>query len=143
MLERYSEIIEGYKSWYPSLYSKTVECKPCGKYSILARLSDGSRVEYNSMDNGIRDVSKLYDRSYTHSMTEEMWREEFGRKLRRAIEDKGITQERLSELSGISRQMLTRYVRGNSTPSGYILNKLAEVLDCDVRELSKFGYIDD
>lgn len=143
MLKRYSKIVDEYKTWYPNLYSRTIECKPSGKYSILALLSDGSRVEYNFADNTIRDVTKLYNKVFVNEMNEETWRQEFGRKLRKVILDKGTTQEKLSELTGISRQMLTRYVRGNSTPSGYVLSKLTEALECDVRELIKFGYLDE
>ena len=74
---------------------------------------------------------------------EETWRKEFGRKLQKAITEKGVNQERLSEITGISRQMLSRYIRGNSTPSGFVLSRLADVLECDVRELTRFGYIDE
>lgn len=143
MLKRYAQIIEDYKVWYPEFYQKTIECRPSGKYCVLASLNDGSRVEFNCLDKTIRDVTKLYSREFTESMDESSWRKEFGRKLHRAITDRHMTQERLSELTGISRQMLSRYVSGASTPSGYILSRLAEVLDCDVRELTKFGYIDE
>lgn len=143
MLERYERIIEGFRSWYPNLYERTVECRPSGRFSILARLNDGSRVEYSDVDNTIRDVSKYYDHQDAEPLSEEEWKKEFGRKLRRAIADKGINQERLSEMLGISRQMLTRYVRGTSIPSSYNLARLSEILDCDVRDLTKFGYIDE
>lgn len=143
MLKRYGQIIDNYKIWYPGLYNQTIECRPSGRHCILVSLDDGTKMEYNSIDNTIRDVTKLYIRENIGSVDEEAWRKEFGHKLRRAIADRGINQERLSEMMGISRQMLTRYVRGTSTPSGYILSRLAEVLDCDVRELTKFGYIDE
>ena len=140
MLERYKRIIDEYKIWHPSMYEKTIECRPSGRSSILVTLNDGSRIEYESNSNTVRNVTRMYTDRVTD---EETWRKEFGHKLRKAISDKGITQEKLSEITGISRQMLTRYVRGSSTPSGYILTRLTEALDCDVRELTKFGYIDE
>lgn len=143
MLSAYEKILEEYKVWHPSLYSQTIECRPSGRYRILASLDDGSKIEYDSLNNTIRDVTRLYDRELINAMDEETWRKEFGHKLRKAIAEKGITQEKLSDTSGVSRQMLTRYVRGNSTPSGYILSRLSEILDCDIRELVKFGYIDE
>lgn len=143
MLSRYERILNEYKVWYPSLYNQTVECRPSGRYCILASLDDETKIEYNSADNTIRDVTKFYIREQTVDIDEEVWRKEFGRKLQRAIAEKGMTQERLSEVTGISRQMLSRYVRGTSTPSGYILSRLVNVLGCDVRELTKFGYIDE
>lgn len=143
MLKRYEKIIEQYKLWFPGLYEQTVECMPSGRYCILAYLDDGTAFEFNSLDNTVRNVTKLYIRDTRDALDEESWRKEFGHKLRRAIADRGINQDKLSELLGISRQMLTRYVRGTSTPSGYNISRLAEVLNCDVRELTKPGYIDE
>lgn len=143
MLTQYERIIAQYKNWYPNFYAQTVECRPSGRYSILVSLNDGTKMEYNDSDNTIRDVTRYYIRETIDGFDEETWRKEFGRHLRKVIGDKGITQERLSEMTGLSRQMLSRYIRGTSTPSGYILSRLSEVLDCDVRELTKFGYIDD
>lgn len=143
MLKKYEQIIESYKIWHPSLYKQTIECRPSGKHCILASLDDGSKIEYNDLDNTIRDVTKLYVHESVESLDEAAWRKEFGHKLHRAITDKSITQERLSEITGISRQMMSRYVRGTSTPSGYILSRIVEALGCDARELTKFGYIDE
>ena len=143
MLKRYESIIESYREWHPSLYAKTSECRPSGYYSILACLTDGSKIEYNSLDNTIRDVTRFYICEPENKLDEESWKKEFGRQLRRLMAERGINQDRLSELTGISRQMLSRYVNGNSTPSGYTLTRLSDVLDCDVRELTRFGYIDE
>jgi DNA-binding Xre family transcriptional regulator len=143
MLKKYEKILDEYHIWHPSLYKRSVECRPSGRYSILVSLDDGSKIEYNSLDNTIREVTQFYIRERADELDEETWRKEFGRNLHRVITERSITQETLSEKTGISRQMLSRYVRGNSTPSGYILNRLANALDCDVRELTSFGYIED
>lgn len=144
MMKRYSKMLECYEKWYPGLYSKTVECRPSGRNSILATLNDGTKVEFDSCDCTIRDVTRLYDHNHrVTELDEEAWRKEFGRKLQRAMFDKGINQERLADRMGISRQMLSRYIRGHSTPSGYALTRLSEILECDIRELTRFGYIDE
>lgn len=143
MLQQYQNMLNSYKLWYPSLYEKTVECRPCGRYSIMVRLDDGTRMEYDDLDHTIRDVSRFYNHDDSGVLDEDTWKKEFGRTLRRLISERGMTQERLSDITGISRQMLTRYVRGNSIPSGYVLSRLAVALDCDVRELTRFGYIDE
>lgn len=142
MMKKYEYIIESYKRMYPNYYNKTVDCRPSSRHSILVTMNDGSKLEYNSLDSTVRDVTRLYSTQVTE-MDEEAWRREFGRKLRRVIAEKGINQEKLSDMIGISRQMLTRYVRGTSTPSGYVLSRLASVLECDAREFTKFGYIDE
>jgi DNA-binding Xre family transcriptional regulator len=143
MLSQYERMLENYRDWYPDLYLQTNDYRPSGRYRILLRLDDGSRLEYNDLDNTIRDVTKYYDRETCDELDEETWRKEFGRNLRRIIAEKSITQEVLADQAGISRQMLSRYVRGTSTPSGYILNRLSRILDCDVRDLTRFGYIDE
>jgi predicted XRE-type DNA-binding protein len=143
MLKRYEQIIEDYKIWHTSLYNRTVECRPSGKHCILASLDDETKIEFNSLDKTIRDVTRLYNHEFNETLDEVAWRKEFGHKLHRIITDKGMTQEKLSEVTGISRQMLSRYVRGTSTPSGYILSRIVETLGCDIRELTKFGYIDE
>lgn len=142
MMKQYNRMLEAYKAWYPTLYDKTLECRPSGRYRILALLNDGAKVEFDSIDNSIRNVSRYYAKD-SNEVDEEAWRKEFGRKLKQAMIDRGISQENLADSIGISRQMMSRYVRGTSTPSGYNLTLLATVLDCDVRELTKFGYIDE
>lgn len=143
MLKHYESVVDSYKVWHPNLYDQTVECRTSGRDSIVARLRDGTRVEYNARTNAVRFVTKFYEQDLDHPVDEESWRKEFGNKLRSVIGDRGLTQERLCDLTGISRQMLTRYVRGTSTPSAYILNRLSEVLECDIRDLCKFNYLEE
>jgi hypothetical protein len=143
VLTKYEKLLNDYRAWYPNFYNRTVECRPSGRYSILVTLDDDTRMEYNSLDNTIRDVTRLYLHNPIENMDEETWRKEFGQKLRRVISERGVNQETISDRLGISRQMLTRYVRGMSTPSGYNVSRLSELLDCDIRELTKFGYIDE
>jgi DNA-binding Xre family transcriptional regulator len=142
MMEQYNRILSAYKTWYPALYDKTLECRPSGRYRILVLLKDGTKMEFDSLDNSVRNVSRYYAKDDAE-VDEEAWRKEFGRKLKQIMIDKGISQEGLADSVGISRQMMSRYVRGNSTPSGYILTRLVNVLGCDARELTKFGYIDE
>lgn len=143
MLSKYEQIINDYQTWYPNLHGRTVECRPSGYYTILVTMDDGSKMEYNSFDNTIRDVTNLYSRGESGNIDESAWRKEFGHKLRTAIAERGLNQERLADLIGVSRQMMSRYIRGTSTPSGYTLTRLSEALGVDVRELTRFGYINE
>ena len=136
--EEMAKIINGYETWYPALFEQSVKYVMTGTHTILVDLEDGSKIEYDSRGNTIRDVSRIYIRDEGSDLDEETWRREFGHQLRRAIDDVGITQDQLSDMTGISRQMLSRYVRGTSTPSGYILSRLSEVLGCDISKLTRF-----
>ena len=142
MMNRYLSMVESYKFWFPTMYERTIDCKQSGTCTLLATLTDGSKIEFNSRTTTMRDVTGLYSTTVTE-MDEETWRKEFGARLRNAITTKNITQERLSDITGISRQMLTRYIRGQSTPSGYALSRLSAILDCDPREFTRFDYIEE
>lgn len=141
--EMLEKIIKSYETWYPTFFEHSVGFSMTGIHSVLIDLKDGSKIEYNSYDNTIRDITHLYNREKDVGLDEEVWRKEFGHQLRRAIVDRGITQDQLSEMTGVSRQMLSRYIHGTSTPSGYIISRLSEVLDCDVHKLTRFGCVEE
>jgi transcriptional regulator with XRE-family HTH domain len=55
-----------------------------------------------------------------------------GRNLRRARKAKGLTQEQLSERTGVAQQHLSELERGNGNPTVVTLYELAQVLDVTV-----------
>lgn len=69
-------------------------------------------------------------------MTEQEWREEFARRLRKIKHNnKDYDQKELSEVTGISEATISHYLKGTRTPRGENLVKLAKALDCTVDEL--------
>ena len=54
--------------------------------------------------------------------------------LRRAREDRGLTQTEVSELSGIPQTTLSTYETGRSEPTIKVMRALAVVYDTDPRE---------
>ncbi len=55
-----------------------------------------------------------------------------GRNLRRARKAKGLTQEQLSERTGVAQQHLSELERGHGNPTVVTLYELAQVLDVTV-----------
>ena len=51
------------------------------------------------------------------------------------LEDKGIKQKWLAEKLGKSYNMVNSYVQNRRQPSIEVLNKVANILDIDIREL--------
>ena len=51
---------------------------------------------------------------------------------------KGITQVRLSELTGISQQLLSLYTQGKSLPSAQKVSSIAKAIGCSVNDLIGF-----
>jgi transcriptional regulator with XRE-family HTH domain len=49
---------------------------------------------------------------------------------------KDISQEELAEKIGVSQKTISRYIRGDSKPDGYMIHKIARALDVSLDELN-------
>lgn len=56
-------------------------------------------------------------------------------RIKAVLEEKGIKQKWLSEKLGKSYNMTNSYVQNRSQPSLEDLNRIADILDVDVKEL--------
>lgn len=61
----------------------------------------------------------------------------FGRNLYIALYDKKMSQTKLSEMVGVKRETISRYVSGEKTPSSDTLIKIADALGVTVDSLVK------
>lgn len=61
--------------------------------------------------------------------------EGFGEKLRKARKDVGMTQDQLSELSGVSQSMIAQYESGARYPGLRVLRKLSCMLGVSITDL--------
>lgn len=137
----YEESLHEFRRWYPSLYSQMATYKPTGRLTLAIFLNDSSIIEYDVVNHTIRDITHLKDIHTSSDIDESMWRKEFGYKLRQSMMLQGMSKDELASCVGISTQMLNRYISGNSTPSGYVLVRLSNALQCDMHELTNFDYL--
>lgn len=56
-------------------------------------------------------------------------------KLKEKRLEKGYTQQKLSELTGIKQESISRYESGEQFPRRKAFEKLAEALECSIGEL--------
>ena len=56
----------------------------------------------------------------------------FSERLKKAMDDQGITQAELSALTGISKSGISQYLSGKNLPKGNIVDKLESALDCNL-----------
>lgn len=63
--------------------------------------------------------------------------QKFGEKLRKLRKQKGLTQEKLSEMTGIDYSYLNQIEAGKKNPSLKRITKLARVLGVPLEELMK------
>jgi transcriptional regulator with XRE-family HTH domain len=62
-------------------------------------------------------------------------RDAFGERLRGARQGRGWSMDRLAEASGVSRAMISKVERGESSPTAVLLGKLSAALELSVSEL--------
>ena len=62
-------------------------------------------------------------------------RDAFGGRLRSERQGRGWSMDRLAEASGVSRAMISKIERGESSPTAVVLGKLSAALELSVSEL--------
>ena len=126
----FETILEQFRMYFPNLYERGVDWWKSGPYHVTILLDDNDRVEFDSSDNTIRWIPK-FDRSSNN----DIFRKEIGRNIRKFIVYRGMRQQDVSEKSGITEAMLSRYINGTSLPGLDKLYNLASVLNCSVDDL--------
>lgn len=129
--DKYTNTLRQFEMYYPNLHEKAVDWKPSGRTSVIVKILDGCMYEYDSMDNSIRQI-----RTNTYPIEDDiLTRKEFGMNLQKMIPLSGLNKSELAEKVGITNAMLSRYIRGNSTPNVVTARKLANALGCTIDEL--------
>lgn len=72
-------------------------------------------------------------------MSEQEWLNIFGDNLVDMLKEAYLTQEDLSEMTGLSRATISRYVNKKQMPGPKAIVNIVEALDCDYEELMWFG----
>ena len=137
-MEDYKEIFEEFKRQRPTLVKKVDTWVPgSDEFEIIVLYKDGSKDVYDSLLKTTRYIPpRSDDEEIIYDI--DKWKREFRTRLHRTIFMKGIPQWKLSELSGVSEVMISKYINGEAIPSAYVLYRLAKALGCSVEKLSNF-----
>ena len=119
---------------YPFALENNSECYKNKWDEIIIKTKDGEVYLYDLFDKSIRTLPE--DRT---NITEKQCRKEFGRRLRRIMWFRGMTQIELSEKTGIQQYAISNYTTGRTTPSFYIVDKIAKALHCSMDD---FRYVE-
>lgn len=114
----------------PYYRDKVVSWDVHGKHTIRIRVSNGDTLEYNGSSDNLRIVPEPKVKISDGDI-----RKSFACKLVVRMRDTGHTQQTLSEYTGISQQSISNYIKAISTPSLTAALKIAEVLQCDLKDL--------
>lgn len=97
---------------------------------LLMNCKNGTTLLFNDLE---RTLTKIP--SSPETMTKEQTNMMFGILLRNVMSRKGITQQQLSELTGIAQCQICKYTYGASTPGFYTLDKIVRALGCSAEDL--------
>ena len=130
-MEYYDEyLINNFKLHFPSDGNKLLYYEPIGYDCLEIILDSGEVLIYDDHNKSVRTLPRN-----SEEMTEEEFRREFGYRLRRIMEYKGVIQSVLSERTNIPQYLISEYINGKRTPSSYTLNKLSIGLKCKMDDL--------
>lgn len=121
--------------YYPFLTRDLIKWHPYKNdgYSIVFVYENGDKIFYDSTIKSIR----YFNKDYTSDLpiNEERWTIEVASNIRREMRKRGIGQQTLSELSGISQSTLSRYTNAETALYAYKLKLIADALECTMDEL--------
>ena len=137
-LDRYDEMFENFKSALPLAAEKAISLYGSGRDEIVITLNDGYKVVWNDLTQSARYLPPREDK-IGEEFNEELWRKRFGQRLEQVMLRRGgMSSQDFADAIGVSRAMLSRYLNGHSTPSHFIIKKMARVLGCPVSDLTDF-----
>ena len=122
-------IIQSLKRTYPFLYEDMKSYEVVTDYDMYIKMKDGSTVLYDDFDRSFRQLPHNRD-----MLTEEQCRLEFAYRLYRIMQRSNVTQQELSDMTGIHQPQISSYITAKSLPSFYNADKIAKALGCSVDE---------
>ena len=122
-----SRALELFDLHFPLIAQKTISCKDVGFNTFVMSLNDGRKFLFNIIECSIRRLPKN-----SNDISEDECRHEYGRRLRHIMWCRGMSEQELSEITGIHSVALSRYINGKVSPSFYNADKIAKALRCSI-----------
>lgn len=119
-----------FEAEFPSEAKRVVRYWEYCTYELAVQLDDGKVLIYDNMNHSIRRAP-----TYGEELTEQELKTEFGRRLQRLLYSRGMTQEDLANVTGISQAMISQYITGRVNPSFAKVDKICRVLGCSMDKL--------
>lgn len=122
-------VVERMRLYHKSVVKDAISIEPYWAFEYLVTFKDGSKKVYDDL------YGKFYIFRNTDDLTEEEFREELGRRIKKMMDIRHINQTKMSKIIGVSQATINLYANGKIIPNFYILKKIARALGCDVNDL--------
>ena len=104
-------------------------------------MQNGDKIVYDEINDVFTTyISSMFD-DENDILPMNVWMKEFSRKLKRTLLIRHINQGELAARIGIGQGTVSKYIRGVSVPSGYIIRTMEKVLKLEPGYLSNFDYL--
>lgn len=123
----YTRMFDNFIMSFPCIAAKAVECLGVTEFDITVRLDDGNVFLYDDIEGSIRKLPLG-----SSSLTKAECNIEFGERLMRMMNRKGVSQTELSKKTGLRQSQISNYINGINSPSFYVVDKIAKALNCSV-----------
>ena len=128
------ELIRDFELYFPLIAEEAVNYSMDRKYyELIVTLQNGDKVLYDGFTHVFRNLPDIND------LSERDIKNEFGRRLRRIMERKHVTQGQLSDMTDIKQGQISLYINGKVTPTFSTVDKIARALGCSMDE---FRYLE-
>lgn len=131
----YEEMFERFLEECSMWADDVVSYRPKHMHAIRVTLRNGDYVDYNYKTGFFQYHRAGSEVHSARDLTDEDCRAVFASNLSEFMRTRGFGQAILSERTGLSQGIISRYLTKKSTPSITNLKKIAEVLDCHYEEL--------
>lgn len=122
-----SRALELFDLHFPLIAEKTIRCKDVGFNTFVMSLNDGRQFLFDAWECTIRRLPRN-----SNDISEDECKHELGMRLRHIMLCRGMSEQELSEKTGIHVVVLSRYINGKTTPSFYNIDKIAKALKCSI-----------
>lgn len=126
-----NDISQNFNLYFKYLADKVIDITVVDDWTLHVKLNDGSSVIYDDMLHTIRNLPQN-----SNAMTEQECRVEFGCRLRKILLHRGMSQSDLCMRAGITNAQLSNYINGKTTPTFYVVDKIAKALDCSIDDFT-------
>lgn len=124
------KLLRGFDTYFGFLKNDVADFRAVSDTELLVKLRNGDSILYDDIDKTIRNLPKD-----SMHMSEEECLIEFGERLRKIMKRKRISPMELSRISGVRREMLSRYLNGHNVPSFYNADRIAKAVGCSLDDL--------
>ena len=118
------EVFDKFSRMYPRFAEATFVFTNLGLGEFEARMTDGTCVIYDSIENTLIFPNES---GLSHK---DVWTEEFGRRLKKKLYARGITQTEVADYCDVSQAKVSRWLTGKTLPDIFESRKIEDLIGC-------------